>query len=408
MLTENGIFSRERLAGYNPELLRQSAALIVGAGALGQNTAQNLALAGIGEIRIVDKDYFEDHNRTRSPAYPLPEEREALGLSKARVVAHKINRLMTAPTPVMRYAHAWVQELGDGAFKDVGVVVACVDTPRARAYLSDKARLHGIAYIEAGFNGPDITLSCYPPATGERAVSEPCWRCSHQDLIGAFSCAFYAALADEAGVIPAIQNAAATLGGLQAEAAIIALHGEQLTSSEFAAFDLNIRTLQSRQINLSTDPMCPGIHRSLERPAIKLQTSADDSVKHLLQELGEYFNSSPIIELFHPIIWTVPCPDCGRMTSVKGGDWIWVINPRCQECKGPFPVIDDADAGNSATVHTLLSFESGSRILNATCRELELPPLSLIEASAEDGQSEFFELPGTINDLFVSGDANEQ
>ena len=72
MVTANTeLFSRERLAGYDPELLARSVALIVGAGALGQNTAQNLALAGIGEIRIVDKDQFEPHNRTRSPAYLL-------------------------------------------------------------------------------------------------------------------------------------------------------------------------------------------------------------------------------------------------------------------------------------------------------------------------------------------------
>lgn len=39
------VFSRERLAGYDPELMSRSTVLIVGAGALGQNTALNLAVA---------------------------------------------------------------------------------------------------------------------------------------------------------------------------------------------------------------------------------------------------------------------------------------------------------------------------------------------------------------------------
>src|SRR5437763_147867 len=144
MALANEIFSRERLAGYEPELLAQSVALIVGAGALGQNVALNLALSGVGEIRVVDRDQFEPHNRTRSPLFPLPEEQAHFGSDKSRVVASKLRPLMTAPRPSVRYAHEWIQALGDGAFKDVSVILSCVDRPSARAYLSDKARAHGI------------------------------------------------------------------------------------------------------------------------------------------------------------------------------------------------------------------------------------------------------------------------
>lgn len=108
------VFSRERLAGYDPKRMNDSKVLIAGAGALGQNTALNLALSGVGELRIVDRDLFEEHNRTRSPLFPLPEEQEIYGLDKASVVARKLGRLMTAPTPVIRWANQWIQELGDG------------------------------------------------------------------------------------------------------------------------------------------------------------------------------------------------------------------------------------------------------------------------------------------------------
>src|ERR1044072_1122325 len=112
--SNNNTFSRERLAGYDPDQINNSTVLIVGAGALGQNTALDLALSGIGEIRIVDADRFEEHNRTRSPAFPLPEEQGTYGLNKAEVVSRKLRRLMTAPKPVMRFANKWIQELGDG------------------------------------------------------------------------------------------------------------------------------------------------------------------------------------------------------------------------------------------------------------------------------------------------------
>jgi molybdopterin/thiamine biosynthesis adenylyltransferase len=187
-MNDNERFSRERKAGYEPDCMVQSAALVAGAGAVGQNVVQNLALSGLGEIRIVDKDIFESHNRTRSPAYPSREEQGCWGMSKVRTVAHKLRRLMTAPHPTMRYAERWIQELGDGAFDGVSVILACVDTPRARAYLSDKARLHRIPLIEAGFEAADLSLSCYAAAHGDDARNAPCWRCAHQELAGAFSC----------------------------------------------------------------------------------------------------------------------------------------------------------------------------------------------------------------------------
>ena len=90
----NEVFSREMLAGYDPEILHGGTVLVVGAGAGGQNLLQNLALSGVGEIRIVDHDHFEEHNRTRSPLYPtdiLPAEG---GAGKARLVAEKLFLMM--------------------------------------------------------------------------------------------------------------------------------------------------------------------------------------------------------------------------------------------------------------------------------------------------------------------------
>lgn len=406
-MSSSELFSRERLAGYDPECLATSVALVVGAGALGQNTAQNLALAGVGEIRIVDRDLFEDHNQTRSPAYPLPEEKARYGLSKARAVAHKLKRLMTAPRPVMRYAHQWIQQLGDGAFRDASVVVCCVDTPTGRAYLSDKSRLHGIALVEGGFNGSQISLSCYPAAEGEKAQTAPCWQCANQDLMGAFSCRFYASLAEEAGIIPAIQNAASTLAGLQAEAAILAIHGQLVGASEFMAFDLNLRTLKTQSIKLATDPLCPGLHRSLPEPPLRLETSSEDTVGRLLQEITDRLNRAATLKLDPPLIWTAPCARCGAMTFVSNRDWLWMMNPHCESCGGSYSVIDSETSGRSATIYVELSLESDTHVLRSTCREIGLPSMSLIEAQTDGGQSKNFELAGNLNEIFESGDNDD-
>lgn len=411
-------FSRERLAGYDPERINNSAVLIVGAGALGQNTGLDLALSGIGEIRIVDRDHFEEHNRTRSPAFPLPEEQDAYGLNKAEVVARKLRRLMTARVPVMRFANKWIQELGDGAFEGVSVVVSAVDSRIARAYLSDKARQHGLAFIEGGFERERLRLTSFPAPNGDDLQTLPCWRCSQPSVEGSLSCSSYARNADAAGVIPAIQNTAAVLGGLQAEATILAIQEELREERKAKAFSLNIRTWQSQTVELRTDRKCPGVHYAFKAEPIKLETTAGDNVEQLLHEISEHLGSSARIWLplrtYSKLFWTAPCRNrkCGKLVSVRSPEWRWLMHPRCSNCGGPFKVLSDEVKASTYTTPEI-SLLSNPEVLAATGREIGLAPLTLIVAAGEDASTAHFEntpppavfqLPGSLEDLFQSGE----
>lgn len=412
-MSNNYSFSRERLAGYDPEVMAGSVALVVGAGALGQNTALNLALAGMGEIRIVDRDRFEEHNRTRSPAYPLPAEQELYGMDKARAVACKLRKLMTAPRPVMRYAHAWVQELGDASFEGASVVVSCVDSQVARAYLSDKARQHGLPYVEAGFHGANTTLTVFPAASAEEARDAPCWRCSHPNLGGSFSCRFYAAQAESSGVIPAVQNTAAVLGGLQSEAAILALHPSLAESDGARGFALNVRTWKSATVTLSRDPRCEGVHCRLAAEPIALSTRASDAVEDLLREMSGHLGRGARIELprelFAKLVWYAPCAGdgCANVTDVRAPEWRWRMSPLCEECGGPFAVLD-GEPPSSPGLYTEISLDSNPEILRATCAQVGLPPLSLVAGAGEESSSVHFRLAGTLAELFQTGDVYGQ
>lgn len=405
--TEN--FSRERLAGYVPERLSESVALVVGVGALGQNVALNLALAGVREIRLVDHDVFEAHNRTRSPLFPLPAEQERYGFRKAPVVARKLRSLMTAEGPRVRYADRWIQALSDGAFTDVSVVLACVDRPSARAYLADKTRLHGIPFIEAGFHGADVALSCYSAVNGQAAQSAPCWRCSHQQTEAEealFSCRAYATRVEELGFIPAIQNAAATLGGLQAEAAIVALHKNMDAKLAFHAVDLNIRTGESRLVKLSADSECPGVHRSLDKSPLKLQTTSSAIFGTLLQELTSLLAGNVRIDLDSPLVWTANCPWCTRMIAVHSRMWEWAMNRRCRECGGPFE--SATDQSDTPQVIYYLDASADQEIMNASCAELGFPDLGLLEASVAGQGPELCQMGGSLENLYESGDNDGQ
>ncbi len=158
--------SRARLAGYDPDRL-DAVVLVVGMGASGQNTALNLALAGIRELRVVDADRFEQHSRTRSPLFP-PGAGD--GVPKATATAAALARVATHPDALVRFADARIEELGAAIFDEVDVVVSCVDAKRARAYLADRCSALGLPLVEAGFQGAEVNLAVFPagraPARG--------------------------------------------------------------------------------------------------------------------------------------------------------------------------------------------------------------------------------------------------
>jgi molybdopterin/thiamine biosynthesis adenylyltransferase len=416
-LDSNGeIFSRERLAGYDPARMSEAVVLVVGAGALGQNTALNLALAGVGELRIVDRDRFEEHNRTRSPAYPLHDEQEQYGMDKARAVALKLRRLMTAPQPSMRYAHNWIQELGDGAFRGVSVVVSCVDSQLARSYLSDKARHHGLPLVEGGFEAERLTLTSFPAVTREEALTTPCWRCSNPHVESIYSCGAYAARAEAAGVIPAIQNAASVLGGFQAEAAVMALDPALSPTRRARSLDMNVRTWRTLSFELAANMNCHGAHRRLDAEPVRLQTAVDDTVEQLLREMSEHLGTEARLrlprEVYAQILWDKACPTCHEVEAVRAPVWRWMMSPRCSDCGGEFPRLNGSKSFARGPIAELTP-HSNAEVLSLTCRRIGLVPLSLVEAVRADSAlptydrntpTVLFELPGSLQELYETGD----
>jgi molybdopterin/thiamine biosynthesis adenylyltransferase len=391
-------FSRERLAGYDPTVLNSKSVLVVGAGALGQNTLITLALSGVRELRVVDNDLFELHNRTRSPCYPTPDQQQRLGLEKARVVAWNITAVATSKRPRILFAVAHIQELGLGAFAEVDAVVSCVDNARARAYLADVSRLLGLPLIEGGFDGHEISLSCYPPARGRGAVLRPCWRCSHEELAGAFSCRFTAERAEEQGVIPAIQTAAATLGGLQAEATVMALHRQYPLGGR--VLDLNIRTGGSRLTTLVTDPACSGAHHSLARPKVLLTSGPTATLRELLAETKEALGGDAVIRLAEPFVSTAFCSSCHRLVEVNQPSWRWTADTMCSECGGSHRRVAGAGGSEVPNIFAEVDATMPSAIVGMRCATFGLGPLDLLEVVDGERRTTVVRINGRLADIF--------
>src|ERR1051325_2966053 len=73
--------------------LQQSRALIVGCGALGSAQAESLARAGIGKLRIVDRDFVEASNLQRQTMFTERDAEEQI--PKAAAAAKHIAEINT-------------------------------------------------------------------------------------------------------------------------------------------------------------------------------------------------------------------------------------------------------------------------------------------------------------------------
>ncbi len=384
--------SRARLAGYDPTVLASACVLVVGAGALGQNVALDLALSGVRELRIVDGDLFENHNRTRSPLHPRRGGYE-LGalLPKASCVAHELELIHVDDKAQIRAANAWIEELGLAAFEGVDVVAACVDALSARAYLARVAMYLDLPIVDGGFSGASVGMTVYPRT--EEPELAPCWGCGGAPLPGAFSCEHYARQADVQGVVPAIQTGAAALGALCSEAVINLLHGNEERTRRVM---LDVRSGESRSSRPSPDPQCAPQHRRMPE-AVDIGLPASATVAEALEAVGD-----PGACLFPPDVYVerANCPGCLTTCEVGAPSHRWSRDPRCRACGGPW-------AGAKQQLASPDTIDAGLRVddprSSLSLAQLGARPGDVLELA--DAPHSAIRLQGGPDDLFTDSEA---
>lgn len=152
--------------------LAESRVLICGCGALGSMLANTLVRAGVGHVRIVDRDFLETSNLQRQVLFD--EGDVARQLPKAIAAAEKLRRINSEIEiePVLADVdHANLAELADG----VDMIVDGTDNFQTRFLLNDYAVKHGVPWVYGGCLGAEgQTMTILP---GETA----CLRCLMQD-----------------------------------------------------------------------------------------------------------------------------------------------------------------------------------------------------------------------------------
>jgi adenylyltransferase/sulfurtransferase len=148
--------------------LAHSRVLIIGCGALGSAQAESLARAGIGGLRIADRDFVEASNLQRQTLFTErdAEERMPKAVAAANHIA-EINREILVEPEIVDVNHANIEQL----IKDCDLVLDGTDNFATRYLINDACVKHDLNWIYGAAVGSyGVTMTIRPHQT-------PCLRC---------------------------------------------------------------------------------------------------------------------------------------------------------------------------------------------------------------------------------------
>ena len=228
--------------------------VIIGCGALGTNIATLLVRAGVGKVRIVDRDFIEYHNLQRQVLFD--EEDIKGGLPKAIAAERhlkKVNSSVEIEGIVADVNYTNVEGFCFGA----DVILDGLDNFETRLLINDVSLKHKIPWVYGGaIAASGMTMNIIPGET-------PCLRCISPVLPDPGT----TPTCETAGIVGTVP---AVIGALQATEALKILVGVEV-NRELITIDIWRDTF--RHFNPARREDCPACHGKYdfldERFAIK-------------------------------------------------------------------------------------------------------------------------------------------
>lgn len=178
--------------------LQCSRVLIVGCGALGSAQAESLARAGVGTLRIADRDFVEASNLQRQTMFTESDaiDRVPKAVAAARRIG-QINSDVTVEPEIIDVNHSNIETL----IRNCTIVLDGTDNFATRYLINDACVKHNLTWIYGAAVGSyGVTMTIQPHQT-------PCLRCVFEEAPPAAS----APTCDTAGVVMPIISVVAAV-----------------------------------------------------------------------------------------------------------------------------------------------------------------------------------------------------
>jgi molybdopterin/thiamine biosynthesis adenylyltransferase len=385
-------YSRQRLiASWDQQKLANTRIVVAGAGALGNEVLKNLALAGVGNILIVDFDRIEVSNLSRSVLF-----RDAdIGRPKASTAANALRELN--PEISVRALDGDLEsDLGLGILRESDLVLGCLDSVHARWALNRACGRAGTPWIDAGINATVGEICLYVPVNGpcyECGMTQQMWHQIHERR----SCMLLPRKLPPR-VIPTTSVIASVTAALQVNEALAFIH--QLTSNKAIAQE-GTRLAPGETLFVSISPYSVSRFTTPEKPGCPAHETYVPSIfveagpsEITVMELLDRVPHAVSLQLDFDVVCGWQCGNCGHDTektqkqSHRGG-----AEARRNAGKGRVMRLS-ALSGSEATcpacqaartpelVHEIGRFDS---LAGESLQALGVPPRAILRAKTDSG-----------------------
>jgi len=371
VIDDSDRYSRFRLiAWWDQQKLLDAKVLVVGAGALGNEVLKNLALLGAGTIYVVDFDTIEDSNLTRSVLF---RERDR-GRSKAETAAAAI-RDMNPGVQIKPMMANIITDVGLGLFRDVDVLIGCLDNREARLWVNRFCWKAGTPWVDGGIQEINGVAKVFVPPDG------PCYECAMTEndyrLINLrYSCPLLRQEDLLAGKVPTAPTIASMIGGLQTQEALKLIHGMQV--DEGSALVWNGVANQFYKSKYPHKEDC--LSHETYPAAVNLQlTAARDTAAGLFAAVAESLPDEATdlqLSLDRDLVVSVHCGQCDVTRRVmRARQSVGMKEAICETC------------GETAKPRLEHNIAAGSPLANETLADLGVAPYDIVRVSSSQGEN---------------------
>ncbi|MEH2165137.1 MAG: ThiF family adenylyltransferase [Nostoc sp.] len=389
---EESPFDRQtRISWWDQEKLRNAKVLVVGAGAIGNETLKNLALLGIGNIYIVDFDTVSTSNLSRTVLFRKTDK----GKQKAEVAAIRTKELALQEDACVHWFHGdAVWELGTGVFREMDVVLGCLDNVETRFFVNRQCWLANTPWIDAGIYelGGHVTVFTPP--------EPPCYECgvSNEQRAAArkrYSCDDFKRTLLEEGKMPTVQVTSSLVSAIQVQETLKLLCGQRVESGKKIYFQGKVNDFDI--LNLPKNHNCFG---HVSYPEI-ISLPLTNSIK--LREFLEFVSKEQLSGLGATLdyrgdrtfVVSVVCKSCGKSIKLNKPSFrIFDVETICANCQGG--VVNNLVQSEQVSVkQTIAEFnlaQTSDELLNISLWQLGIPYRHVVAVHDQEQNYKYYEL----------------
>ena len=292
------------MSWWRQDAVESARVMVVGAGAIGNEVIKNLALLGIGNLVLIDRDVVEMANLSRSVLFRERDE----GQSKVHVAAEQVRDLN--PSVRVRPIRGDVDhDIGLGVYRRMDVVIGCLDSRAARLMVNNACWLTGVPWVDGAIQEMFGEVRVFSPGKGA------CYACTLTSadwtiLREARPCSGLALGNVLEGKVPTTPTIASIIGAIQAQEALKLIHGMPAASGK--AFVFRGITTEGDLLTLREKSDCQSHYSLPEIVELPTHRVASTTFRGLLEIARERLGSDAFLDLRdREVVSTLECPFCG-------------------------------------------------------------------------------------------------